>query len=182
MTRQSLRDVITGSGHKPMSVKGFVDVVVRNEDGSVADHRHQRNIVLESFRPMLGFFSIENSTSFQATAFGDNQWIFIHENNQPINRHNSFWRSTTPGTVVLALTWTRDGANRIWSTSGVIASGQPTRTIQTIGISVNQSTSTGGGVTANIGRVWSATVLSSPVTQLNTQSLEITYRYAFSRE
>ena len=169
--------LMSQQGHRQLAVRGMVDVVVRNDDGSIAGHHRSRNMVLDTFRVLLASMN----SSLWGFDFNTNQIMFIHENNQPIFKHGSTIRSVLAGTRSASVTWTIDGPNRLWSTGIVIASGQPTRTFQSVGIAYNQSLSGAGGITGGYLTVLAMTLLSAPVTQLNTQSLELTYRFSFSR-
>ena len=156
MARQSLSELLRDVEGLP-GVIGIVDAVLRNADGSIAQHEHKHNLVTEQFRSYLASPNDGNLI--------DTNYVFINENTEPMHRKISAMRSALPGTFVQSITAAKDGPNRIWTYATVFA--------------VN----TGGYTNAfpGVHAIIAATVLSTAITQTPAQTLEVNYRLAFQR-
>jgi hypothetical protein len=152
-------------------VRGIVDVVLRNPDGSIADHVHKENMVTDLYRMEFVFRDY----------IMDTQYLFIHENNRPMHIKRTAMRTVMPGTFDMSVTASKDGPNRLWTYSTVFAAPPSNRTFQTVGLSEYHETGAYTNVHPGPKAILAATVLGAPLTQLTTQTLEVTYRLAFQR-
>jgi len=170
MMRKSLSQLLVGQPSLPI-IHGIVDIVLRNDDGSIAEHVHKRNMITDAFRPQ---FVYNNRTL-------NTKYVFINENSEPMHPKRTAMRTVLPGTFVMSTTASMNGANRLWTYSVVFAVPPSNRTFQTVGLT--ETVDTGGytGVRAGPSNIIAATVLGAPITQLTTQTLEVAYRLAFQR-
>lgn len=168
--RKSLNQLLRGQSGPPR-IKGIVDVVLRNEDGSIAQHAHQENMITDLFRME---FTINDLLL-------DTQYVFIHENNEVMHHKRTAMRTVLPGTFVMSTTASKDGPNRLWTFSVVFAVPPVNRTFQTVGLCETTDPNGYTNVFPGPQNITAATVLGSPITQLTTQTLEVTYRLAFQR-
>lgn len=156
-----------------LSVNGLVDMVIRNDDGTIAAHEHIHNMHTDIFRQQ---FVLSNSGFFGSS----DTHIFINENTEPMSYRKSFWVTALPGVVAQTVPWSIDGVSRLWTASTVFGNPPSNRTFRTIGIG-RGGEGPYGAITRAQHVTFAATVLSQSYTQLTTQTLEIVYRLAFSR-
>lgn len=173
MARKSLSELLSGESSIP-KVTGIVDAVLRNEDGSIADHRHQKNMITDFFRIFFVYYT-------NAGASIAPNYVFLNHNSEPMHPKRTAMRNVLPGTFAMNLSPSFDGPNRIWTYSTVFVAPPSTRIFQTIGLSKSISTGTQNNVKAGPQGIFAATVLSSPITQTTSQTLEVNYRLAFQR-
>lgn len=178
MQRKTLSQIFGPAPFAPPSVIGIVDVVVRNADGDVAldaDGKpmiyHKRNMTTDHLRYSMAI----NNLDMTATR------IFINENSQPMHPKRTAMRTYLPGIWKMDVSASKDGPNRLWSYSTVFAAPPNNRIFQTVGLARNAETGPFTNFFGGPQNIQAATVLSAPVTQLTTQTLEVTYRLAFQR-
>jgi hypothetical protein len=172
MIRKSLSELLRDENHMP-GIVGIVDAVLRNEDGSIADHRHQKNMITDFFRIFFVYFNSGGQIS--------QNYVFLNQNTEAMHPKRTAMRNLLPGTFANSVSPIIDGDNRIWTYSTVFTAPPSTRIFQTIGLAKSTNTDTQNNVKAGPQGIFAATVLSSQVTQTTSQTLEINYRLAFQR-
>ncbi len=169
--RKSLAEMIGSGGFQLPHVEGIVDVVLKNEDGSIADHVHQKNMVLEFYRMLFYGTDIDLSTMY----------LFIGSNSEPMHPKRNSFRNLIPSPFSVNLAPTFDGPNRLWTYFNTFSAPAANRTFRTVGLGKNSTGATNSNANRGIVQVCAATVLGTPITQTTSQTLEVTYRLAFQR-
>jgi len=171
--RKSLRELLIGQPGPP-KIDGIVDVFLRDaKTGEILEHQHKRNLITEYHRILLG-----PNSDYTPTAM----YVFINENSEAMHPKRTSMRTTLPGVWAMTNTPTIDGPNRIWTYQVVFAAPPSQRVIRTIGLArgihtINGYTNLKNGIQA----INAATVLSSPITQTTSATLEVSYRLAIQR-
>lgn len=171
MTRQTLSQLLKGQLTLP-DIKGTVDAVLRDADGSILQHVHQHNMITEYLRSL--FLPNGNITHHQ-------QYVFINETTEAMHVKRNAMRTTLPGTWAMASTPSLDGAGRIWTYQVVFAVPPAQRTIRMIGLTRNISTNGYTNVKCGPTGIVAATLLSTPIVQPPSATLEVSYRLAIQR-
>lgn len=171
MTRKTLAELTAGQPGLPV-LEGMIDAVLRAEDGSIIQHVHQHNLITEFFRLLYA-----PNGDFQHHI----QSVFIHENSEPMHRKRTAMRTTMPGEFAQQTTPTLDGPSRIWTYQTVFAAPATQRTIRTIGLCRAASGSGFTGLRVGVAGITAATLLSSPIVQTTSSTLEVSYRIAIQR-
>lgn len=171
MTRKTLTELFTGQPGPP-SIRGMVDAVLKDADGTIVQHLHQPNLITEYMRLLF----VPN-TDFNHHLM----YLFINENTEPAHPARTSLRTTLPGTWAQNVTPSLNGPARIWTYQTVFAAPPAQRTIGTIGLTRGIASGGFTNVKGGPSSVCAMTVLSTPIVQTTAQTLEVSYRLAFQR-
>ena len=155
---------------------GEFEVIVRDPDGSVASHIKQHNAATEVLR-WQWYKANEQQINSNVPL---NARIAIWENSAPLNAWAFSGRYFMPGTFSVPASYTYTPSTHTWLIQGVFGAGT-TRTLQTVMWCYNTLSTVFFGTGRAFGQCQAYTVLSQPVIQLSTQTLEINYRITFTR-
>lgn len=159
-------------GFAPKMV-GEIDAVVRNQDGSIDQRIKQHNLFTHLYGDSNAWSSGGNPMS--------SGYVFITNDDGEMLPLKSIFRSTYVDTMTMSATNTKSGSAKTWTFQVTFAAPTaPGRTVNIIGIGNATYTRIGSYACAITG-VYCATKLTSPITQSNTQTLEITYRVTIMR-
>lgn len=152
---------------------GIVDIVLRNEDGSIDKHIHQRNLVLNVTTMLRAYMNYANFTP---------AYLFVLEKDRPLKRYEGLSRNLSKyGTGIVTATVTPDINNRIVTMSAVIPVPSAPRPISIIGCSKGSIETLAGNVRITPVNWMAATRLSAAIIQGTSQTVEVSYRIAFQR-
>jgi hypothetical protein len=159
-------------GFAPKMV-GEIDAVVRNQDGSIDQRIKQHNLFTHLYGDTNGWIAAGNQMV--------SAWIFISNDDSDMLALKTVFRSTYANTMTSSTTTIKNGAAKTWTFQNTFAAPTaPGRTINVIGLAYADYTRVGSYACALAG-AYCATKLTSPITQSNTQTLEITYRVTIMR-
>lgn len=171
MTRKPLAEMLKGQSGLP-TVEGTIDAVLRDADGNILQHVHQHNMITEYYRLLF----VPNGDWNHSTMY-----VFLNETTEAMHPKRSAMRTTLPGTWAINTGASFDGANRIWTYQTVFAVPPAQRTIRMIGLSRYINTAGYTNVKAGPMGICAATLLSTPIVQLVSATLEVSYRLAIQR-
>jgi hypothetical protein len=170
MTRKPLAELLRGQPGLPI-VEGTVDAVLRDADGNILQHVHQHNMITEYHRLLF----LDSQVTHHLL------YVFLNETTEAMHPKRNAMRTTLPGVSHQNVTPTLDGPNRIWTYQSVFGFPPAQRTIRMIGLS--RYVNTVGYTNVKVGPlgICAATLLSTPIVQLTSAILEVSYRLAIQR-
>lgn len=171
MMRKSLAELLKGQPSPP-KIDGIVDVFLRDADGNILQHEHKHNLITEYHRLLF----LPNGNFAHHTLY-----VFINETNEPAHFKRTMLRTTLPGTWAQNVTPSLDGTNRIWTYQTVFSAPPAQRTIRSVGLARRISTPGYTNVKSGPAAINAMTILSSPIVQSTTETLEVSYRLALQR-
>jgi hypothetical protein len=171
MTRKPLAELLTGQPGLP-DVEGTIDAVLRDADGNILQHVHQHNMITEYFRLLF----VPNGDWNHSPLI-----VFINETTEAMHPKRNSMRTTMPGVSLMAVSPSIDGVNRIWTYQTVFAVPPVQRTIRMIGLTRYASQDGFTNLKSGPGGICAATLLSTPIVQPTSATLEVSYRLAIQR-
>ena len=170
MTRKPLAELLTGQPGLP-NVEGTIDAVLRDADGNILQHVHQHNMITEYYRLLFAANDLAHA----------NMCVFLHETTEAMHHKRSSMRTTMPGVSLIGVVPAIDGPNRIWTYQVVFDRPPVQRTIRMVGLTRNASQDGFTNLKSGPSGICAATLLSTPIVQLVSATLEVSYRLAIQR-
>lgn len=159
-------------GRMPLSVKvdGHVDLVVKNEDGSVDQAVSKSNLTTQLWPLSWQRYNGPNLRSLT---------MFIApDDNGQMETYKTMIRHLYPENYAVSVTATLNATTETWTYTGVFGLPSLNRVFRYVGLCSNVPTE---GTARAAGGIFAMTRMTSDISQTTTQTLEVVYRVSFSR-
>lgn len=178
LSLSQLKDLHREQGRRPLgiAVKGHIDLVVRNEDGSIDQIVSKDNLATSLWNDvwLFGFQDLRSLNLF-----------ILPDDNGTMNQFKTAGRHLYSGQYEVNSSASVNTSTSTWTYTGVL--GSPTgipagtaRSVRYIGLKTSNPEGTESN-TRYAQYIFAMTRMTSDITQSTTQTLEIVYRVSFSR-